>query len=211
MSNHNITKAGFSASILLLMVWLLLGTTSSMAWFKEEDTLVNSFYFGDIDIDVLHKEGLQYENVDESTKVFRDDIVLEPGYVLAECLKVRNSGSVPFTFKLSVVPDLADTVQAVSVLGNTIDLTDYLKFGAVICDTEAEVLQRISSRDKARAAAVNELSQYYTNGETLSPGGEVYVALVVYMPESVDDAANYRGDTAPSVSLGISAIANQAD
>ena len=42
------------------------------------------------------------------------------------------------------------------------------------------------------------------------PGQTQYVDLVLYMPEEVDNHANYRG-SAPSVDLGISVLAQQAD
>ena len=37
-----------------------------------------------------------------------------------------------------------------------------------------------------------------------------YAALVVFMPEDVDNVANYRDDVPPTVELGIAVYAQQA-
>lgn len=38
-----------------------------------------------------------------------------------------------------------------------------------------------------------------------------YAALIIHMPETVDNAANYRGIQEPKVELGITVFAQQAN
>ena len=62
----------------------------------------------------------------------------------------------------------------------------------------------------AVAIADEPLHAYYETGAfTLAPGAEKYIALVVRMPEEVDNVANYRGDTIPEVELGVTVRADQ--
>jgi hypothetical protein len=53
------------------------------------------------------------------------------------------------------------------------------------------------------------LHNYATETATLQAGGDIYIALVVRMPEEVGNAANYRGETQPKVELGITVKADQ--
>ena len=70
-----------------------------------------------------------------------------------------------------------------------------------------------ANRDAAIDAVTSPvaLSTAYTSGEMhLEANAEPqYLALVVYMPKTVGNEANYRGDTVPTIELGVNLVAAQ--
>ena len=100
--------------------------------------------------------------------------------------------------------------DGVNVYGESLHLPDHLRFGVIFGASEAEL-----DRALARENAVNQMESYcldtYSLQDTVSvaPGQVRYAALVVFMPEEVDNVANGRGD-APSVELGVGVYAQQA-
>lgn len=201
-----LTKIALVISACLMIVWCILGTGSSIAWFVDESPEVkNIFNIGEFDLVVSHKTDTGYEEIKDDTKVFDDEALYEPGYVQVVYLKIENKGTVPFDYNLSVIPNLDTIVMAKNVYGNDIYLPDYLKFGVVFADSEAELEQIIATREltKEQAQADFPLSTYTTESNNLEEGGVKYAAVIVRMPEEVGNIANYRGDTPPSVELGI--------
>ena len=206
-----ITKSALCISMLLIVLWVVLGANASLAWFQEEDEIVNSLFFGDLKLNLYHKTNTGYEAVDSTTKVFDEAALYEPGYTQIVVLCIENAGTIDFDCQLSVVPDLANVVVAKNEHGGEIFLPDHLKFGAVFGDTEEALLEKISDRALAQKNATEKLSNYSENVGTVAVGGSTYCALVLYMPEEVANEANYRGDTVPSVEVGISVLANQTN
>ena len=208
------TKIALSLSICLLMIWALLGTGTTIAWFTDtSETQKNTFFIGDLDLVVSHKlEDGTYEEIESDTKVFDDEALYEPGYVQVVYLKVENKGDVPFEYQLSV--DVNDVTVAKSVLGNDIYLPNYLKYGVLFGADEAQL-----TRDTAKLIAEKDFPEKTMNfplnvysekdSVVLRPDDERYIALIVRMPEIVGNAANYRGVIVPRVDLGITVKASQ--
>jgi len=218
MSTENVskvTKAMLSASILLLCVWLILGTFSTIAWFTDvSETKVNTFILGEVELDVNHKVdkgngNFEYEEVDSTTEIFDDEALYEPGYTEVVYLQIKNTGTVDFDYRLSV--NQLDAVLGFNEEGKAIYLPDYLRYGVIFGESEA-----VLDRGLARAGADYEMSlgenTFNTFAEQrylISPGQTEYAAIVIYMPDSVGNLANYRGDSIPSVDLGITVLASQ--
>ena len=112
-----------------------------------------------------------------------------------------------FDFKTAV--SVTDYTIATNVFGQSFNLQDHLKFGVITAQTEAELEEKVSTRDKANQIANMKLSNYSTEVAALDAGGTVYMALIVRMPEEVGNEANYRGDIIPRVELGIIVNATQ--
>lgn len=205
-----VTQAALVVSILLIALWILLSTNASLAWFQADDTLVNSLYFGNFDVNVYYKTGDGYEPVDNETRVFSDEALYEPGYTQVVYLKIENAGTVDFDYAMSVIPDLANVVVGKNEMGGDIFLPDHLNFGLVFDSTEEGLMEKTADRDLARTCATQKLSNYEEGG-SLAAGSSDYCALVLYMPEEVANEANYRGDTVPSAKVGISVLATAAD
>lgn len=208
------TKIALTLSICLLMIWALLGTGTTIAWFTDtSEVQKNTFFIGDLDLVVSHKlEDGTYEEIESNTKVFDEEALYEPGYVQVVYLRVENKGDVPFEYKLSV--DVNDVIVAQSVLGNDIYLPNYLKYGVVFGADEAqlnrETAKMIGEKEFPEETMKFPLNVYSEKDSVvLQPDDERYIALIVRMPEEVGNAANYRGVTVPKVDLGITVKASQ--
>ena len=209
LKRKTITKFALAVSIFLLAMWAMLGTNASVAWFRGEDKIVNMLHFGTLDVNLYHKTTTGYEPVDSTTTVFNDEALYEPGYTQIVLLRVENAGDVDFSYDMSVIPDLENVVIGKTERGQEIFLPDHLRFGLILDHTEEGLLERIAERKLAWKYATQKLSNYSENGGILAAGESDYCALIVYMPEEVANEANYRGDVAPSVEVGISVVATQ--
>lgn len=205
----NYKKIALAVSVFLIALWSILGTGTSLAWFTDtSEEVKNIFHFADFDLVVSHRlENGDYEEIEMDTKVFDDEAIYEPGYVQIVVLKIENKGEVPFDFKAAV--NVTDFTLATNYFGTTFNLQHYLKFGVVTADTEAELDALIADREKAKGYADLPLNNYSTDDAELAPLCESYMALIVRMPEEVDNNANYRGSVIPKVELGVIVEATQ--
>ena len=203
-------QIALALSLCALIVWCILGTGASLAWFTDTSPEINNiFHFSEFDLVVSHRlnDG-KWEEVDSKTKIFNEEALYEPGYVQVVYLKVENKGTVPFKFDTAV--NVNGCIKATNVFGQPFMLQEYLKFGLATANTEEEMKNSIPDRDAAVEIANEPLHNYYKSGSfELAPGKTKYIALIVRMPEEVGNVANYRGDTIPEVDLGITVKADQ--
>jgi hypothetical protein len=202
-------KIALSVSLVLLLLWGVLGTGASLAWFVDTDGEVkNVFHFAEFDLEVSHRlEDGTWETVGQETKIFDDEALYEPGYTQVVYLKIENKGTVPFDFKTAVT--VTDYTLATNVFGQSFQLQDYLKFGLTTADTEEALQAKAADRNLANKVATMPLSNYATEVASLDAKGTVYMAIVVRMPEDVSNVANYHGDVIPRVNLGLIVTATQ--
>ena len=156
----------------------------------------------------------EYTPLEGATKAFNDEALYEPGYTQVVYLKIENNGDVDFNYKVAVTVDKVITGK--NAWGEDIYLPKYLRYGVVFAESETALQEEVKNRLEVRSHAPNdwgtlgtwsEISQYTFNvGENAH-----YAALIVYMPEEVGNAANYRGFTEPRVELGIAVFAQQAN
>lgn len=207
--NNRYKKIALSVSLALLLLWGLLGTGASLAWFVDTDGEVkNVFHFAEFDLEVSHRlEDGTWETVGQETKIFDDEALYEPGYTQVVYLKIENKGTVPFDFKTAVT--VTDYTLATNVFGQSFQLQDHLKFGLTTADTEEALQAKVADRNLANKVATMPLSNYATEVASLDANGTVYMAIVVRMPEDVSNVANYRGDVIPRVELGLIVTATQ--
>lgn len=204
-------RIALALSLCTLIVWGMLGTGASLAWFTDTSPEVNNiFHFADFALEVSHclTDG-SWETVDSQTKIFDDEALYEPGYVQVVYLKVENKGDRAFTYNTAVT--VTGFSLATNVFGQQFSLQDYLKFGLVSAPTEEEMKNSLPNREAAEKIATSKLNRYYSTDtdEVLNPGESSYIALVVRMPEDVGNTANYRSETIPKVELGIIITADQ--
>lgn len=203
-------QIALALSLCALIVWCILGTGASLAWFTDTSPEINNiFHFSEFDLVVSHRlTDAKWEEVDGQTKIFDEEALYEPGYVQVVYLKVENKGDRDFKFSTAV--NVNGCIVATNVFGQDFMLQDYLKFGIKTADTEEEMKNSIPDRESAVEIASEPLHNYYETGAfELAPGGTKYIALIVRMPEEVGNVANYRGDTVPEVDLGITVKADQ--
>ncbi len=196
-------------SIILFAFWAFMGAGASLAWFTDtSDQVRNIFHVADFELVVSHRlEDGSYEELDGTQKVFDDEALYEPGYTQTVFLKVENRGDLPFDFKAAV--NITDYTPAMNVFGRSFNLQDHLSFGVLIADTEAELDAKLANRSLAAAVATMPLNNYSSNVASIDAGDEMYIALIIRMPEEVGNEANYRGSVQPRVELGLICNATQ--
>ena len=214
MQKRKRRKAALAFSAFLFVLWWALGTGATLAWFSDRDEVRNEFQIGLLNLDVSYKNDnvAEYTPLQNSTKVFNDQALYEPGYTQVVYLKIENNGDVDFKYKLAIT--INEETHATNVLGGKFYLSDHLRYGVVFAETKdalkAQVTDRLTARDNAPLqplATWSEISPYtFEVGENAH-----YAALIIYMPEEVGNIANYRGAVIPEIQLGISVFAQQAN
>ena len=202
-------RIALALSLCALLIWAILGTGASLAWFTDTSPEINNiFHFAEFDVEVSHRltDG-KWAEVDSQTKIFDEEALYEPGYVQVVYLKVENKGTIPFEFYTAV--NVNGYIEATNVFGQRFMLQDYLKFGITTADSEDAMKNSVPDRNAAVKLADMPLHNYDTETAVLEPGATKYIALIVRMPEEVGNVANYRGDTVPEVDLGITVKADQ--
>lgn len=216
MNKRKWTKAALVFSSCLFVLWWALGTGATLAWFSDHDTVRNEFQVGLLKLDVSYKNDIvtEYIPLQGTTKAFNDQALYEPGYTQVVYLKIDNVGNVAFNYKVAVT--IENFTNGENAWGKEIYLPNYLRYGVVFGKTEAEVQQQVRDRLTAKTHAAKEWGALGTWSElsphTFEAGEEAhYAALIIHMPEEVNNAANYRGFTEPRVELGITVFAQQAN
>ena len=202
-------KIALALSLGLILLWITLGTSASLAWFTDTSpTLRNIFHIQNFDLVVSHKlKDGTYEELDGETPIFDDEALYEPGYVQVVWLKAENRGDSAFNMKTAV--NVTGYVEGTNVFGRLFNLQDYLRFGLESADTESELQSRLANRMLSEERATMPLNNYSTDKEYLEAGGVRYMALIVRMPKDVGNEANYRWQPIPRVELGVIVTAEQ--
>ena len=213
MNNKKATKRALLTSVMALVMCVVMLAGTTFAWFTDTaSTGVNKIQAGNLKMEVTYKNTVDgdFVEVDEATPVFNKDALWEPGHVEFAVLNVKNIGTLALKYKLGI--NIADEKSSTNVYGKEFKLSDYIKFAVI--DGESV---NLANRDKlvAEAGAGTALNAGYTNEDHLlagATGSEKTVTLVVWMPKSVGNEANYKvaeGITAPSIDLGINVAATQ--
>ena len=202
-------RIALALSLCALVIWGILGTGASLAWFVDtSEEVTNIFHTANFDLEVSHRtDDYKWETIDAKTDIFNDEALYEPGYVQVIYLKVENKGDRAFDFYTAI--SVKGSTTATNVFGQQFWLHEHLKFGVAIADSVEEMEDAVSTREKANAIATMKLQNYSTDVAALDPGETAYLALVVRMPEEVGNEANYREGDIPKVELGIIVKAEQ--
>ena len=212
MKKSSNTKRALLASILSLLLCMAMLVGSTFAWFTDTVTSGNNkIVAGNLDVELeyatVDESGVLQDNwtsVADATSLFDKEALWEPGHAEVVYLRVRNAGTLALKYKFSM--NILSETTALNVDGKEFNLSAYLKYGVV-----EEQSSAFEERADAIAAVTEPIALTdYSKEETLLAGAEpMYLALVVYMPETVGNEANYRGETIPSIDLGIELMATQ--
>lgn len=208
---QELRKNALLMSCALLVLWLLMGTTTTLAWFTDTTpTARNTFAVGKMDLQVAYKNDKtpDYTPMNDDSKVFLDEALYEPGYTQVVYLRITNAGDMDFDYRITVRDFLS--VDSTNVYGKPLHLPEYLRFGLVTAAAEPELDRALARQIADQEMEEYCLGEYSETNYQLKAGEEAYAALVVYMPEHVGNDANYRGETVPQVTLGITVYAQQA-
>ena len=200
-----------SALSLLLCVSMLVGST--FAWFTDSVTSANNIIkSGNLDVELYYQvEGQSdWTKVTETTNVFMQNALWEPGHTEVVKLKVVNEGSLALKYTLGV--NIVSEVGSVNVADENFKLSDYIKYGIV---GGAQTYTREQAVEAVDAAAVALKTAYKSDTLSLEPkndtdSDEKIVTMVVYMPTTVGNEANHKtGAVQPTINLGINVFATQ--
>ena len=204
------SKRALLASVLSLVICaaMLVGTT--FAWFTDSVTSGrNTIVAGNLDVELeyatVDDTGAlnDWKSVDGATDLFADGL-WEPGYAQVVYLRVSNLGTLALKYQFSL--NITSETPGTNVSGEQFLLSDYLQYGVVNGRDTA-----FATRADAIAAVQNPapLDTYTKAGNLEAGANPEYVALVVYMPETVGNEANYRGNAIPTIALGLNLTATQ--
>ena len=207
MTSKSTKRALVSSALAILMcVAMLIGTT--FAWFTDTaSTGVNKIQAGNLKMEVSYKNTSngEFTVLNESTNVFKQDTLWEPGHVEYAVLNVKNIGTLALKYKLGI--NIAGETGSTNVLGNEFKLSDYIKFGVVDEDLSGK------TRDEMVAAVTDSklIKEGYSKESHLdTTDANETVTLVVWMPTDVGNKANYKvGAAVPEINLGINVAATQ--
>ena len=216
----NKTKMALLHSViaLLLCFSMLVGTT--FAWFTDEvSSGKNQIVAGNLDIELYWtatpNDPDSWKQVNAQTNIFKENTLWEPGHTEVVYLKIVNEGSLALKYQLGI--NVAGETGSVNKDGREFKLSEFIKFGIV---DGANEYTREQAIDAAEAKGVTALNQPYNSGTQELPAKsktdanntdhEQIVTLVVYMPTSVGNEANYGKDAPiPTINLGIRLQATQ--
>ena len=211
MTNRKTTRRALVLSLLSLLLCcsMLVGTT--FAWFTDSVTSGNNtIVAGNLDVELYYKNDTvgDWTAVGADSNVFKEDTLWEPGHVEYVALKVVNEGTLALKYDLGV--NIAEEIGSVNKDGAPFKLSDYIYFGVV--DGE---LKNESDRAAAVAAAesgATRIGMEYSKAGSLAAGKETVVTMVVFMPESVGNEANYgKGQAIPKVLMSLNLFATQVE
>ena len=210
MAKSKQTKKALLSSVIALILCfsMLLGTT--FAWFTDSvESGVNTILAGNLDVELDYYDPAddKWKSVQGAESLFSSNL-WEPGHTEVVYLKLSNQGSLAFKYQLAV--NVTEETVGINVANKPFKLSDYIYMG-VVEDAEPSY----TSREEAVAAAKNGANGiigegYSKSGTMLKDANDLYLAVVVYMPESVGNDANYKtGTNAPVINMGIKLFATQ--
>ena len=208
MTSSKSTKRALLTSVLALLMCVTMLVGATFAWFTDTaSTGVNKIQAGNLKMEVSYKNTSdgEFTVLNESTNVFKQDTLWEPGHVEYAVLNVKNIGTLALKYKLGI--NIAGETGSTNVLGNEFKLSDYIKFGVVDEDLSGK------TRDEMVAAVtVSQLIKegYSKESHLDTTDANETVTLVVWMPTDVGNKANYKvGAAVPEINLGINVAATQ--
>ena len=212
MTKTNSKKALLSSAFaLVLSVAMLIGTT--FAWFTDTaSTAVNKIQAGNLDVELEYsKDFTTWTKVNDTTKVFEDSTLWEPGRTEIVYLRVKNAGNLALKYTLGIYNLYNSTGK--NVLGNKYSLGDYVKLGAVEADAAYADRAAAIGAVQDSAKTLNSIGDTGVVGANLAANNAKVYAMVLYMPTEVGNEANPKNKDpyyAAKVSFGISVDATQA-
>ena len=212
MNNKRATKRALLTSVMALVMCVVMLVGTTFAWFTDTaSTGVNKIQAGNLDVKLEYKNTptSDFAEANESTPVFKDGALWEPGHVEYVVLRVSNAGSLALKYKLGI--NIANEVGSTNVYNNAFNLSDYIHF-AVLDDDQSSLGRDdlVAAAERVGSKLINE--GYSKESHLDTKDANETVTLVVWMPTGVGNEANYKvaeGITAPSIDLGINVVATQ--
>ena len=210
MAKKKSTLRALLMSVIALLACVSMLVGSTFAWFTDSVSSMNNIIkSGNLDVELEYSvDGTNWLPVADDVSIFSEDALWEPGYTEVVGLRVKNVGSLALKYTLDISVYLEKT--GINVYDEEFKLSDSLKYGA------ATNLAALTDRASAVALAVNNMNNHVDISGALAdechllPGESVDSALVITMPTTVGNEANYKtGTAAPYIRFGINLYATQ--
>ena len=213
MNNKKATKRVLLTSVMALAMCVVMLVGTTFAWFTDTaSTAVNKIQAGNLDVELEYsKDFKEWTKVTDTTKVFEESTLWEPGRTEVVYLRVKNAGNLALKYTLGIYK-LYDN-SGKNVLGNKYNLSDYVKLGAVETDAKYENRAAAINAVDAEAKTLKSLGDTGFIGTKLEATDTKTYAMVLYMPTEVGNEANPKNADpyyAAKVSFGIRVSATQA-
>ena len=199
---------------MLLSVSMLAGTT--FAWFTDSvESGNNKIVAGNLDIEVDYLANGEWTTVEGESEIFDPAARWEPGHVEVAYFRVKNAGTL--ALKYSLLMNVVKYGEGTNVYDEYFRLADFIQI-SIVEDVNGKEAAYATRTDAVAAATApgqvprllgDATAERVSNDELLS-GKEEFFAVVIWMPEEVDNHANYKkGTDAPVVEFGVHVIATQ--
>ena len=213
MNNKRATKRALLTSVMALAMCVVMLVGTTFAWFTDTaSTAVNKIQAGNLDVELEYsKDFKEWKKVSDTTKVFEDSTLWEPGRTEVVYLRVTNAGTLALKYTLGIYNLYNSTGK--NVLGNKYSLSDYVKLG--VAEPDAKYADRAAAISAVQDSAktLNSIGDTGFIGTKLEATETKTYAMVLYMPTEVGNEANPKNNDpywAAKVSFGISVSATQA-
>ena len=191
MNESTKTKKALRGSLfaLFLCIVLLIGTT--FAWFTDTaSTGVNKIQAGNLDVELEYSTDCStWKTANQTTQMFDDDALWEPGHTEVVYLRVKNVGNL--ALKYNIATNSYDMERGKNAAGDLFYIDKYLKIGTAQTNTafanREAAIAAIADTEKT-IAKETQISKDWTvlkAGEKSAP-----TAVVLYMPTTVGNEAN---------------------
>ena len=219
MTNHKSTKRALLGSVVAMVLCLAMLVGATFAWFTDTaSTGVNKIQAGNLDVALEYSTDFKtWNKVTDTTKLFEDSTVWEPGRTEVVYLRVKNAGTLALKYTVGMYN--INEGKGKNVAGEYYYLSNYVKLGAV--ETTAAYADREAAINavNAEAKTLKSIGSSAIIGEDqmvmLAPEADAKTyALVLYMPTEVGNEANPKNNDpywASKFSFGISVNATQAE
>ncbi len=213
MTNRKVTKRALLLSLLAVVMCIVMLVGTTFAWFTDTaSTAVNKIQSGNLDVQLEYsKDFTEWKKVSDTTKVFEDSTLWEPGRTEVVYLRVTNTGTLALKYTLGIYNLYNSTGK--NVLGNKYSLSDYVKLGVAEADAAYADRAAAISAVQDSAKTLNSIGDTGVVGADLATNTTKVYAMVLYMPTEVGNEANPKNNDpywAAKVSFGISVSATQA-
>ena len=219
MTNRKSTKRALLGSVMAMVLCLAMLVGATFAWFTDTaSTGVNKIQAGNLDVALEYSTDFKtWNKVTDTTKLFEDSTVWEPGRTEVVYLRVKNAGTLALKYTVGMYN--INEGRGKNVAGEYYYLSNYVKLGAV--ETTAAYADREAAINavNAEARTLKSIGSSAIIGEDqmvmLAPEADAKTyALVLYMPTEVGNEANPKNNDpywASKFSFGISVNATQAE
>lgn len=224
MNNKKSTKRTLLTSVLSLVLCMsmLIGTT--FAWFTDSVTSRNNIIeSGNLDVELEYSlDGKTWAAVEETTSIFAEDDLWEPGHTVVVGFRVKNVGTLALKYALATTIYLEQ--EGTNVYDEKFKLSDYLEVYSTPAlgqpkEGEEWIMEymtnlmytnREAALGNGTVVTKGAFNQDLAGAELLRPNDMHTVFVAITMPTTVGNEANYKtGTEAPYVKFGIDLLATQ--